>query len=367
MGNLLFILVLISTTVEESSRDDRRMNLLVPSFQTATTLKETDRHLKASQSRDVDLNDLVSRGFLFIDGQYVNEASELSLTDRGLYVGNSVGSMFASISNVSEFGVSDAISDVISPASHTISLSDDQRARFFSTLSNGGVVHLSSDGNSFFAESTAGGDEVLEALLLPKEERASRVGDIADRRAEPLTAKSIEWLSTVTTDSELVARATDTINRFNEVESTNTLAASSVRRLNNWSFPLTIVAMGMFVFSIGTLVSVRPQELAAVSHQPNEVSVHRLLGLILAMSVVDLVWTLLAHQANQIAEVNPVGNVLLGSPVRVIGFKLMATALAVGILFRARGHEIARKATWWICLTLALLMARWVLVSGVSV
>lgn len=97
-----------------------------------------------------------------------------------------------------------------------------------------------------------------------------------------------------------------------------------------------------------------------------EVSIHRFLWLIGGMSLIDLVWTLLAHQANQIAEVNPVGNVLLGDAQRTIMFKVLATILAIGILYKARHSLFARKACWWVCLTLALLMARWVLVSGVS-
>ena len=87
--------------------------------------------------------------------------------------------------------------------------------------------------------------------------------------------------------------------------------------------------MMIFVVSIGTLLSVRPQELVAVAHSEQDISINRFLVLIAGMSVIDLTWTLLAHQANQINEVNPVGNVLLGDALRTIVFKGLATGMAI--------------------------------------
>ena len=129
---------------------------------------------------------------------------------------------------------------------------------------------------------------------------------------------------------------------------------------------MTVAAMIIFVLSMGSLLTVRPHEVAAVANSEAPISVSRFLWLIAGMSVMDLVWTLLAHQANHITEVNPVGSVMLNDPSRVILFKTLATMLAIGILYRARNNLLARKACWWTCLTLALLMARWILITGVS-
>ena len=156
------------------------------------------------------------------------------------------------------------------------------------------------------------------------------------------------------------------VSEVHKVENANMAAASAFRRFNDWSYPITIMAMLIFVFSIGSLLAVRPQELVAVARTEHETSVNKFLWLIGGMSIIDLVWTLLAHQANYITEVNPVGGVMLDEPSRVILFKVLATGLAIGILYRAKTTLFGRKACWWVCLTLALLMARWILVTGVS-
>jgi len=75
--------------------------------------------------------------------------------------------------------------------------------------------------------------------------------------------------------------------------------------------------------------------------------------------VIDLVWTVLAHQAGSMRELNPIGSQLFSNPVNLIIFKTAATSLAIALLFRLRQIPLARQASWWCCLVLTLLTARW--------
>ena len=80
---------------------------------------------------------------------------------------------------------------------------------------------------------------------------------------------------------------------------------------------------------------------------------------VVALSLLDLVWTLLVSQAGTMRELNPVGGRLIDDPVKLVAFKVAMTGLAAGLIFKLRYYRRAQLASWWACLILTLLIVRW--------
>lgn len=312
----------------------------------------------------------VNEGFLFVRGKYCDASTKLSWRNNQLQIENPTSSMLAFAApvrnEISTYSDSSATLEEIC-AIDSVEIAESEMLQIQRTLRDGGIVALSDNQSPFMLELSKGGYEFLEGFTHdPGPERDSFLNSaysFAGIKPEPAMQT---WLSELKPDTNLTRRATQLVNRVHTIEKANILAATAVQRFESWSYPITIIAMVVFVFSMGTLLTVRPHELVAVARTETETSVAKFLWLIAGMSAIDLVWTLLAHQANHITEVNPVGGVMLNEPSRVILFKVLATTLAIGILYRGRSSLFARKACWWTCLTLALLMARWILVTGVS-
>ena len=327
-------------------------------------------NLSHADRREVEAIFRVSKGFLFVHGQYYPPSTTLAWRADILRINGATSTILACALP----GVPGESSGYQAPASQpemsgmkTLAISRDEFHAIRSMLENGGVVILSDANNSLLLEQSRGGFEVIQSLThLPgpqREELLDSAFTMAHIAPEPSMRS---WLSHLNPGDELADRAVKHVDRVLKTESTNLATVAAVKRFSDCSYPITIVAMAVFVFSIGSLIAVRPQELVAVARTEDETAIHKFLWLIGVMSMIDLVWTLLAHQANHIIEVNPVGGVMLDEPSRVIVFKVLATGLAIGILYRARTSPFARKACWWVCLALALLMARWIIVAGIS-
>lgn len=136
------------------------------------------------------------------------------------------------------------------------------------------------------------------------------------------------------------------------------------RTLYHLSYPLTALGTLVCVFAVGHLLLYRPD----VSQNPHEINanpqqlklVSISLGLIGVMSTFDLLWTLLAWQAGQMQELNPLGHQLVDHPLFLILFKGAATLTAIGVLYAVRMYPRGQLATWWACLILTLVTIRWV-------
>lgn len=312
----------------------------------------------------------VGEGFLFINNVYQPKSSRLEFTGDTCRLANNTITLLAHHDMTSSpLGEAETLSDAnlsMLAEPSVFELNDRQRGTLQHALKSGGFVFLNDDQPPSVYSLTDGGDLILEALNKPpgKNRNALLTGAWNETSSPP--AWTANWLKTVKPVGEFSRTIQSSLQRLESIENDNLASVHATQRFDNWTYPITIVAMMIFVFSMGTLLSAKPQELVAVAHSTSEMTVSRFLWLIAGMSIIDLVWTLLAYQANAISEVNPIGGVLLNNANRTAVFKLLATGLAIGILYRARQHQVARKATWWVCLTLSLLMARWILVSGVS-
>ena len=87
--------------------------------------------------------------------------------------------------------------------------------------------------------------------------------------------------------------------------------------------------------------------------------VGRSLAIVAALSLIDLVWTMAAAQNGTIRELNPLGSKMLDNPTQLFVFKFVATATAIALLYRLKKQPVAQMASWWSCLILTLLTARW--------
>ncbi len=129
------------------------------------------------------------------------------------------------------------------------------------------------------------------------------------------------------------------------------------------SYPLTLFAMIVVVVAFGHLLSNKPrleegQAGSGVSPETQKVVLKSLLifGL---LSVVDLIWTISANATGSMREMNPLGQELIDDPIRLILFKTLAVSLTIGLLYSLHRRPIAQVASWWSCLVLTLLTARW--------
>lgn len=134
------------------------------------------------------------------------------------------------------------------------------------------------------------------------------------------------------------------------------------------SYPLTVLGMLLGVFSLGHLLTMRPEsngDWHGVDTSPTaQRIVMRSLGLLLLLSTLDLVWTVLAWQTGQMREMNPIGEQLMQNPATLAAFKLAATLFGAGLLYAARQYRLAQATTWWMCLVLTVVTLRWVMFNS---
>ena len=127
------------------------------------------------------------------------------------------------------------------------------------------------------------------------------------------------------------------------------------------SYPLTVFAMIAVVLGFGHLLSNRPVQNpeSGDTTKSRTVVVNSLL-IVALLSIVDLIWTIAATNAGTMRELNPLGSHLIEDPVRLAFFKLSVSAISIGILYALHRTTMAQVASWWCCLLLTLLTARWV-------
>ncbi|MEL6105509.1 MAG: DUF5658 family protein [Planctomycetota bacterium] len=156
-----------------------------------------------------------------------------------------------------------------------------------------------------------------------------------------------------------LARVDDGLQAMRNAEAEGERISASNRWMDRLSYPLTVLAMAIVVLAFGHLLSTKPTLEDAVV-QGSGPTVNRSLLIIGTFSALDLVWTIMATSAGTMRELNPLGSRLIEDPLLLVAFKLVATGTSIGILYSLQQRPIARVASWWCCLLLTLLTARWV-------
>lgn len=179
-----------------------------------------------------------------------------------------------------------------------------------------------------------------------------------------------DWVSGVTVTADLRTRAGRLIEDAAVAAAMNDAAISANRRLDTFAYPLTVLGMMLGVVALGHLLKsfsrlddgqdnlLPPEVLRATTIS---------IGLVVALSLFDLTWTILASQAGQMRELNPLGSRLITDPTMLIAFKFVATLVGCGLLFALRHHRRARLACWWLCLVCTVLTFRWVMFNSMFV
>lgn len=209
----------------------------------------------------------------------------------------------------------------------------------------------------------AGGNDLL-SVLVSEVHRSRLLTDLLKFSGSPEdVSRWSDWITDFQPSSEFLMAAQPIVDVIDSAYDEGQTRAAAIRRLESFGCPLTIVGMVMSVFAIGHLMSNPPnagKTRDEVERSPEVIQiVTRSLMLFIALSLLDLVWTLLASQAGTMRELNPVGGRLIDDPAKLILFKAAMTGLAAGLIFKLRYYRRAQLASWWACLILTLLTVRW--------
>lgn len=213
-----------------------------------------------------------------------------------------------------------------------------------------------------------GGYAILSCLVDPTQiESRLSAGELPSEFKE---GRLREWLMSTPLPNDLRIHAIAVVSEWASTSADGQSAADAKARLATFLYPLTLVAMVLVVVSFGHLLSFCP--LAAQVEGEGQVqalaisATTKSLVLFIGMEVLDLALTILANSANAMVEVNPVGGYFVNDVLGLVVFKLTLTGFAAGVLFYARTLRIAQQVSWWGCLTMTLLTARWVIFSHVA-
>lgn len=177
-----------------------------------------------------------------------------------------------------------------------------------------------------------------------------------------------DWLLRFEPSPDFQRRADSEIALIQFGERLGLSKVSNTLMLSSIEYPLTMLAMILVVLSCGHLMSNHPSVEQVIAQLRGTALSHRSvcisLAFAFALSCVDLTATLIATNEGTMREVNPIGASLIDSPMMLLGFKLSVTCAAIAILFALRRTNFARHASWWSCLILTLVAARWLTFSS---
>ena len=137
-----------------------------------------------------------------------------------------------------------------------------------------------------------------------------------------------------------------------------------LRRFHTSIYLLTVFGIGATVFALGTLLSYRPVEKMPWSNvnlsKDAMQLVLRSVVLLIGLAVLDLICTTMSSRTASFWELNPLGAVVIQSPLILGTFKIGATLISGGILLALRRYHGAQVASWWLALFCTILAIRWV-------
>jgi len=324
-------------------------------------------------------SEVIESGLLIVEGEFIPAPYVFNSNDQGIFV-NQVPLDITSLGlTESDFYRWDMV-----PPQEEGELSDPVEVRFRRTaiqpqspwkhiingLLSGEVVVVSKSERPQRLLSTKGGLSLVK-LLLDDARRATVSTAMLGEFGDVNKAMWAQWIQDFRPSPEFRSRATSIIDRIENIEKANKAAIHANLRFEASSYPLTVIGMALIVLAFGHLLSYRPSMDSQSAPAPLSVKEQRAVAhcliLIIFLSALDLVWTLLAHQAGAMKELNPIGASIIDNPELLILFKLVATLIGTGLLFGTREFAVARRASWYCCLTCTLLAARWVSINSVSV
>ena len=205
--------------------------------------------------------------------------------------------------------------------------------------------------------------ETMIRTLLSDTERTEKLRLLTSHNRQPVTLA--QWTSLIDefqSDPTLAERLRPEENP--DEMPVQTLVAPSRYLL----YPLTVLGMVLTIVSFGLVLSHRPQHFCRwsdINRIPRDVRlVMGCAAMIAILCVFDVTCTLTAAHTTSFWEINPFGASLASQPAVLLGLKLVATAACVAILWNLRFYRGTQLASWWLCLGLTLLTARWVVFNS---
>lgn len=175
--------------------------------------------------------------------------------------------------------------------------------------------------------------------------------------------------------NEFQAAANKRLGELQAIETSHESIMSARLFADQIGYPLTMISMVLVVLGFGHLLSNKPNLQDTINEAIDDTVklvqskkvVTRSLLIVGSLSLIDLTWTILASQAGSMRELNPIGNELIANPLALIAFKIGVVGMAIAILYRLHQHPVAQVASWWCCLVLTLLTARWLTFNAMFV
>lgn len=315
-----------------------------------------------------------NQSFVFIDGEFVEPPYSVELLPRGMVSINGHKIEVSPLQKDREDRSSNNPMTLISfqkgprrrPRPTQAELIDQlQSAEAFKselvfTLNQptGSLVIVGKNDQWQFIGGDDGSREVLEALLESPEHRT-----LTPRPSSKIDVQDAllgEVLAVYQPSDSFRDRAEAVIAKSVEIESRNTTKSQAFLSAGKIGYPLTIVAMVLVALGFGHLLSNKPMLDDSVDPSKSKSIVSRSLGIFVLLSAIDLIWTVLAAQAGSMREMNPIGIGFITNPLQLVAFKFTVVGLSASILYVLRDRGVAQAASWWSCLVLTLLTARWV-------
>lgn len=241
------------------------------------------------------------------------------------------------------------------------------RAREFaselSSAQTGTAVVLFKNRPPLAIEMTREGQDLINTLCSPKDIEDGNYGIPKTLTAEADRETWTQLVSEFQPTTEFLTRATEQIRQQEQTQAANDKTSHANVFAGRIEYPVTIFAMIVVVLGFGHLLSNKPVIEIPSDGKPDSMHAQRIVGrsllIVGILSVLDLVWTIAASQSGTMRELNPLGSQLLDNPLQLVIFKLAATSTAIGLLYWLHRQPIAQVASWWSCLVLTLLTARW--------
>ncbi len=305
-----FILLLLCTFVEAAPKGERG------EFRKRGRQREDANH--------TFLVDGIESGFIFLDGQVLDAPYQIGWDGEAFTINE-----------------------------QTVELKSPEGIRRIGTHLEKDFLLLFHEGDVSFLQSTT--DEGMSLLQL-----ISRPGESLDdldevmQRLNGVEGKERlrEQLRTLQASSTTRERAADRLSSIVQVEDFNNISIQAVSRIDQFSYPLTMIGMVLTVIAFGHLLSYRPDQYgASATLDPNPDAlkmVTRSIVFVVLLSGLDLIWTILASQAGQMKELNPLASQMIDNPQQLLAFKATATS-------------------WWMCLVCTLLAFRWLTFNSMMI
>jgi len=298
-------------------------------------------------------------GFLFINGKYISLPHLISISEEGkLIVNGSVFQLESRHESPRFSGRSDFANRGSNRGSGGRESYSSLADRVYGWLESNSLVILTEEQQQPELYATSEVYDILQALL-----------DKSGENLDVIPVSIRPYLPALRSDMELMARSAEYTAAEDAMSERNIRSNQSVQRLDAFAFPLSLAGMLLVVFSTGQLLLKRPPEGKELRERSDESSSNTglFVTLIIAFSVLDLIWTMLASHDGSMRELNPIGRHLLSDPILLACFKVCTTGVAVGILIYLRSHPRVHLAAWWLCLLLTLMTARWLVFTSMLV